>query len=241
MPKLRPAVALTVMCLGASPAHAGRSSFGWLLGTEVTPERGVELQTWMFEQNGKPGNVKQASLWWGPLIGVTGQLELALPVELGRVSSDAASAVFSLRRFGVEARYRLAPPGADAPAFVPLVRVAVKRDVVSRDALHLEANLVASFETGRVQLLADAGVTVDITPGGQRYEVHPGAGVSILATDELRVGAEAYAELEVHGEAWAIAGPNLSWTHGRFWVTAMYGFGVYHIDNAPRVVWGVAF
>lgn len=236
-----PAVALTIVCLWSPRAHAGRSFFGWLLGTEVTPARGVELQTWMFEENGKQGNVKQASLWWGPLIGVTDQLELALPIEMGRVGSDASPAVFSLRRYGVEARYRLVPQGADAPALVPLVRVAVKRDVVARDDLHLEADLVVSFETGRVQLLADAGATVDITPGRRQFELHPGAGVSVAATDELRVGAEAYAELEVNGEAWAIAGPNLSWTHGRFWLTAMYGFGVHHIDNAPRVVWGIAF
>ena len=33
-------------------AHAGRSFYGWLYGTEVMPERGAEIQTWITEENG---------------------------------------------------------------------------------------------------------------------------------------------------------------------------------------------
>nr|MBA3458146.1 hypothetical protein [Deltaproteobacteria bacterium] len=33
-------------------ASAGRTQYGWLFGTEVMPERGAELQTWIDEQNG---------------------------------------------------------------------------------------------------------------------------------------------------------------------------------------------
>jgi len=31
--------------------HAGRTFYGWLHGTEVVPEHGVELQSWIDERN----------------------------------------------------------------------------------------------------------------------------------------------------------------------------------------------
>jgi hypothetical protein len=235
-------LALIVALLCARPAHAGRTFYGWLYGTEVMPEGRVELQSWVFEENGKVGNTKQTSLWWGPLVGITDQLELALPVEAGTASADGVPATFSLQRFGAELRYRLvtADP-AQAPALVPLVRVAIKRDVITRDDLHLEADLVASYEAGDVHALADAGFTADLTPGNRHVEVHPGAGISVRVVDELRLGAEAYAELSFDGQSWAIAGPDLSWTHSRFWISAALGLGLYQVRVAPRVVWGIAF
>jgi len=36
-------------------------------------------------------------------------------------------------------------------------------------------------------------------------------------------------------------GPSLGWSHGRFWLSAAFGVGVYQIKTAPRVVWGVLF
>jgi hypothetical protein len=61
--------------------------------------------------------------------------------------------------------------------------------------------------------------------------------------DDLRLGAEVYAELDIDESAnrWAIVAPNLAWSHGRTWISAAMGIGVYHISNAPRVMWGIAF
>src|SRR5437763_1439258 len=101
------------------------------------PERGAELQSWVVEEDNKgAAHSKETSLWWGPLIGVTDQLELALPV-----------------------------------------------------------------------------------------------------------GGEVYAELSLDDkeDSWVVAGPDLSWTHGRFWLTATFGIGVYNITAAPRFMWGIAF
>ncbi len=242
---VRGALVLAVMAIPAT-AHAGRTYFGWLYGTEVLPERGVELQSWIVEEdNQPPDHAKESDLWWGVLVGVTDQLELALPIEMAWESSDTEKPSFTLQRYGVEARYRfVSQDPIDAPDFAPLARIAVKRDVVTRDALRVEADLVASYQHGRVFALVDAGYIGQFRSGETHQEFRPGAGVSVLVAGDLRLGVEAYAELELdnnEGESWAIVGPDLAWTHGRFWLSAAYGIGIYQIKAAPRMMWGVLF
>jgi hypothetical protein len=209
------------------------------------PERGAELQTWVYETNEKYGtnDVKETSIWWGPQIGVTDQLEISLPIEM-YWTSDPVKPGFHFRRYGVELRYRLAVPDpVEAPPIVPLVRIAAKRDVTLEDKVRLEGDVVVSYEAGAVHFLADIGFIADIAAGGRHAEVRPGAGVSIRVADGLRIGAELYSELSMDsdGVTWAAVGPNLAWTHGRFWLSAMFGIGVYHIQTAPRLTWGIAF
>lgn len=236
---------LVVACFLPRTAHAGRSFYGWLYGTEVMPERGVELQTWIADANNKyDTNVQESSIWWGPLIGITDQLELALPIEMEWTRSELDETSFTFRRFGIEARYRLVSQDpVDAPPFAPLLRVAVKRDVSVRDAVRVEADAVGSYEIGAVHALIDVGFISDIGPDDQHSELRPGGGVSVRATDELRVGAEVYAELSLDslGKSWAVVGPNVAWTHGRFWLSGAFGIGIYQVEVAPRVVWGIAF
>jgi hypothetical protein len=38
-----------------------------------------------------------------------------------------------------------------------------------------------------------------------------------------------------------VFGPNLALTHGRFWLAGTFGIGVFGIDSAPRLNWGIAF
>jgi hypothetical protein len=241
---------LIAACVLPRTAHAGRSFYGWLYGTEVLPERGVELETWVQEENDKyETHTKESWVAWGPVIGITDQLELELPVELEWLSTlvgemPVPRTLFTFRRFGVEARYRLVSPDpVDAPALVPLIRIAVKRDVTQRDDLRIEGDAVVSYDAGAVQALIDLGATGDISSDSQHVELHPGAGVSVRVTDELRIGAEFYSELSTHtlSESWATAGPNLSWSHGRFWLSGAFGIGFYHVRVAPRVIWGIAF
>jgi hypothetical protein len=236
---------LLLACLGPRTAHAGRSFYGWLYPTEVMPERGVELQTWIIEQNDKHGaNGRESSLWWGVLIGVTDRLELALPIELEWSRTDEDETRFTFRRFGLEARYRFVTSDPEeAPALVPLLRVAVKRDVSARDDVRLEADAVFSYEAGPVHVLIDAGFVSDLKPNQRHSELRPGGGISFRVGGGVRLGAEGYAEvsLDSRQESWAAAGPNLSWTHGRFWFSGAFGFGLYHVKLAPRFMWGVAF
>lgn len=232
---------LLAACLLPRTAHAGRRYYGWLYGTEVLPERGVELQTWILEANDKYGTrSKESSIWWGPLVGVTDQLELSFPIEM-EWTTDATRTRFTFRRFGIEAYYRLV--SADAPAFVPLVRLAAKRDVSVRDDVRFEGDALASYETGPVHVLVDLGFIADIAPGVRHTEVRPSGGMSVRVAGDFRIGAEVYSELSLdsHGESWAAVGPNVAWTHGRFWFSGAFGIGVYHIHTAPRVMWGIAF
>ena len=237
------------VALAPAPAHAGRTDYGWLFGTEMMPERTVELQTWTYEENGRPGVLDETSLWWGPVIGITDQLEISLPIEATwRAGSTATTpstpATFALTDYGVDVRYRLvsADPVAAGPV-VPLVRVAVKRDIDTRSAVITEADLVIGVQRGRVHALLDAGVTAELASGEHDVFARPGAGISIQAVGDLRLGAEVFSELQVSGGTyrWVAAGPNLAWTHGRFWLSAAFGVGIYHIETAPRMTWGIAF
>jgi hypothetical protein len=242
-----PVLCVVAVVLGVlhGEAAAGRTYYGWLYGTEVMPERGVELQNWIQERNRLGDNdLRETLFWWGPLVGVTDQLELALPMEITWDVADGAESNFTFRRFGIEARYRFVTQDPeDAPPFAPLVRFAVKRDVVARDRAIVELDLVASYESGRMHLLADAGIVGAIDRDDTHFEARPGAGISFRTTGDLRLGAEVYAELSLDsgGVTWAAAGPNIAWTHGRFWLSGAFGIGIYNIRAAPRVMWGILF
>lgn len=239
---------LLLVCAAPRAAHAGRSFYGWLYGTEVTPERGVELQTWILEENDKHGShEKETSLWVGPVIGVTDQLELGLPIEMEWVTNDARTA-FTFRRYGIEARYRFASPDeTPASPIVPVIRFGAKRDVSVRDVVRLEAEATVSYDIQAVQIVADLGFVGEVAPTRTQRDTHtelrPGLGVSVRAIGGLRVGGELYSELSLDSreESWAAIGPNLSWTHGRFWLSGAFGIGIYHMRTAPRVMWGIAF
>lgn len=211
------------------------------------PERGVELQSWITEENFAERT--QTSWLFGALVGVTDRFELGFPLEIdwfrgpGQMPGTTIAAT-QFSRFGIEGRYRFVMQGpVDGPAVVPLVRVAVKRLTANRDAVQPEVDFVLSYESGIVQVLADLGFAAVLDPDDQAYELRPGLGVSVLVADDLRVGAEGFAKVRSEGGSWVIAGPNLSWTHGRFWISGAFGIGIVQdrIETAPRVQWGIAF
>src|SRR3954454_6504842 len=80
---VRGGLALVALLIAAGTAHAGRTFYGWLYGTEVMPERGAELQTWISEENDAvpETHARETTCWIGPAIGITDQLELVLPVQ----------------------------------------------------------------------------------------------------------------------------------------------------------------
>jgi hypothetical protein len=234
------------LCAGHGDATAGRTFYGWLYGSEVMPERGVEFQQWVYEKdNLGSAHKRETSVWWGPLVGVTDQLELALPIEFEWTSLDGVGTSFTLRRFGAEARYRFVTQDPEnAPALAPLLRVAVKRDVAVRDAVIVEADLVASYDQGPFQALIDLGIAGSISANDALFEARPGAGFSVKVVGDLRLGAEAFLEYNLKdgtGENWAAVGPNFAWTHGRFWLSGAALIGVDNINFAPRFMFGVAF
>jgi hypothetical protein len=239
-------LAVFVVLLAPSTASAGRTDFGWLFGTETMPERGVELQSWVYEENGRPGLPDETSLWWGPVIGITDQLELSLPIEASwQAGGTFGGPGFTLTDYGADLRYRfVSADPVEAGPLVPLVRLAVKRDVLARDSVIVEGDFVLGYQDGRVHALLDAGVTSEFSSAEQYVYARPGAGVSIQAVGDLRFGAEVTSYVQVAGDGdyqWVAAGPNLAWTHGRFWLSAAFAIGIYHIETAPRITWGIAF
>ncbi|MEO8702570.1 MAG: hypothetical protein ABI867_21175 [Kofleriaceae bacterium] len=246
---MRAFLAVLVLLAVPATAHAGRSQYGWLYGSEVLPERGVEVQTWVYEKNGRTDtNIHETSMWWGALVGVTDNFELVFPVEFLWLKADASPATFTVEKFGVEARYRFVKTDPEKPDGVaPLLRLALKRDVTVRDVAILEADFVTSYQSGRFHGLLDLGVTGRISSDGDNnsVELRPGFGIAIETKKDLRFGAEFYAELPLDSNLkqlqWAAVGPNMAWTHGRFWLSASFLIGLYQIDTAPRVIWGILF
>jgi hypothetical protein len=232
---------LAVLAMAPRPAHAGATDFGWLYGTEVMPERGIELQTWLAEENRLDDAGRETQWWLGPSIGLTDRLELVLPVQINH-DFGGGFTYNGLWSYGAELRYRFVTPDpVDRPAFAPLVRVAVNRMVYTPGAVDVQADLVGSYEAGRVLALVDLGGDAEVSSSGHQLTLMPGAGVSVRIRPALRVGIESHAELPDGGTSWLIIGPDLAWTFGRLWLSAAYGFGVLHGGNAPKVQWGIAF
>jgi hypothetical protein len=210
------------------------------------PERSVELQTWVSEENKNEAEANVSRSIWGasPLIGVTDQLELALPLEVWWSRTPGMPGSTQLNNYGVEARYRLVTQDPEeAPPLAPLVRVGIRRSVKDRDTMNPEIGLVTTYETGSVVVAADVGIAGALTRDDATFELRPALGVSVLAVGDLRFGAEAFAEIPLDdtSKTWIVAGPDLSWTHGRFWISATYGIGLKNVKDAPRMQWGIAF
>lgn len=236
------------MVAAPATAHAGRTFYGWLYGTDVMPERGAELQTWVSDESDLSAENHADETTWllQPAIGITDQLELDLPIDFvwGKTAAPGSGHT-SFNSYGVELRYRMVTQDPqDAPPFAPMVRIALKRLVLDRETLQPEADIVGSYTTGAVQALFDIGFIGQVSQDNHHFEARPGAGVSIEVVDQLRLGAEAFAEVKLDdngGSTWAVVGPNMAWSHGRTWISASFGVGVYHIKDAGRLQWGIAF
>jgi hypothetical protein len=229
----------------ASPASAGRTPYGWINGTEVVPERGVELETWVQDLDNVGETERDVtSLWWSVTVGVTDRLELSLPIELSWSRVGSTPGVTQLDQWGAEARYRfVSSDPVDAPALVPLARLAIKREVNERRAVNVEAEVELSYEQGRLHAIASLSGRQLIHGGQDDVLVRPSAGVSVAITGELRAGVEVVSTMFPRGPGadWVAAGPNVAWTHGRFWLAASAPIGLSNIDSAARLRWGIAF
>jgi hypothetical protein len=243
-----------IVCFGSflwlgREALAGQTRFGWLRDTDTVPQRGVELESWVAEEDGeRPQGMAPAqdetTLFWSPVVGLTDRLELALPL-LASVTGQNATASTSINRFGAELRWRLTEPDpVESGPLASLLRLGIKRLIAQHDGLLLEGGVVASWNAKRVHLVVDLEGVAEIMGGAATYGFRPGAGLSARITGDLRLGAEAYAELGFHDPSafnWAAAGPNLAWSYGRFWLSASCLVGLWRITVAPRLNWAVAF
>jgi hypothetical protein len=224
-------------------AVAGRRDHAWLRGAEVLPERMVELEAWVFEKRGLFDAVHETWFAWQPVVGVTDQLELALPLEVIVPRAEDGTDLPTEVRYGVEARWRLVSGDpVDAPPIVPLVRAAIGRGGTDNTG-RFDAGIAISIAHGRIRGAADVGASWVLRRGVDGYVIRPAFGVSVLAIGDLRVGIEGYGDIDPRDteRAWFALGPDLAWTHGRFWLTAAFPIGLSKITAAPRIGWGIAF
>jgi hypothetical protein len=231
-------------------ASAGRSFFGWLQSTDVMPERGAEIATYVSEENylSQLDNLRDTTWWIAPSIGINDQLELTLPVEFTWDRADHSGPRSTLSEYGIDLKYRFVTSDpVDKPDFVPAIRARVERIVTGpRDVVDARVDLIATYETGPVQAAINVGAQGLISSDAQHYQALPGVGVSIEAVSDLRFGAELFGELALDDDGmgnytWLAVGPNIAWSHGRSWLSAAFGIGLYHIRDAPKLNWGIAF
>jgi hypothetical protein len=239
-----PTLAL-VAALAALPAtaHAGRRPFIWTYDVEVMPERGVELEQWVWERYG--GATDLTSVWFSPIVGITDHVELALPIEWFFWEEPDST---QLETWGADLRIRLdSVDPVEAGAVVPLVRLGAKRLVRHpEDAVQLEGNLVLGLDLWEpLHAAVDLGVIAHTD--GKLVAPTYGAGLSFDLGKGLRAGGELFGEHFVEGPGagtgWLMAGPNAAWSEGRVWVTVGLLLGVTETapDATPRLLWAIAF
>jgi len=243
-------VALFALVVAApGTASAGRSFFGWLQSTDVMPERGAEISSFVSEENrlSQLDNLRDTTWWIAPSIGINDQLELTLPVEFTWDRADHSGPRSTLSEYGVDLKYRFvtADP-VDKPDFVPAIRARVERIVTGpRDVADARVDLIATYDTGPVQAAINLGVQGLISSNTQHFQGLPGLGVSIEAVSDVRFGAEIFGEIALDDGtgtySWLAVGPNIAWSHGRSWLSAAYGIGLLHVRDAPKLNWGIAF
>jgi len=223
------------LLLLSSPAYAGRTFYGWLPETDTLPEDSFELGTSLYEHTNLGAyHVRSTSLLWTPAIGITHCLELAFPIELVTRTQDDAAPWSGVSRYGAELRWRFL---RNWPELRPLARFAISRDVELQSQVHSEGALAASYDVGPVQIEGVLGGVLDVNFSHVHQELRPGLGAIARINDELRLGAELYAQLsrDATVPSWAVLGPDVAWQRGRFWLSGAFGVGIKNITAAPRL------
>ncbi|MCK8502316.1 MULTISPECIES: hypothetical protein [Myxococcus] len=236
----------------APPAHAGRRPFIWTFDTDIVPKGDVELEQWLWARSRSPDVPERPSvywIWWGPVLGLSQHLELAIPFQVRSTREGT-----QLESFEADFRYRLFPRGDDR-AFQPLIRGVWHQAIDTGTASRVDVDLVGSYqwESG-LRVALDLGTQVGIP--GLRGSDAPvrilgtwSAGVShSLVADELRLSLETFGEVGLKSagrEVHFFVGPSVAWTFGRVWVTAGTLVGVTAVAPEtprfmPRLIWAVA-
>src|SRR5215475_4618088 len=135
-----------LLMLVSVSAQAGRRLLAWPYDTETLPERGVEIEQWIWEKAKVDDANLEAWLWFSPVVGITDQIELALPVEW----QWQYGLPTQFETYGLDLRWRLAPTDPEqAWPVVPLFRAGVKRhvaNVVNGVGVELDAVVSADIE-----------------------------------------------------------------------------------------------
>jgi hypothetical protein len=240
-----PWVMAAVVLFAAGRSEAGRRPYVFTWDTETVPKGDVELEQWLWVR-GRLAPINDADcavchtasgaaardpvywLWWAPVIGLSSRVELALPFQLRSTGSLTA-----LDSFEADVRIRLRSRDEEH-VFEPLLRVAYHQPVDSMQAPRFDFNLVGSFgKTEQLHVTLDLGGRVSLPFFGKNTAAPVavvgtyGLGLAYpILTDELRASVELYGEWAITGLGPPtgfprhFGGASVSWTFGRFWLTA---------------------
>ncbi len=244
-------VASVALSAVATDVEAGRRPFIWVWDTEVLHEREVELEQWIWEM--RKDDFWAAWLWWAPIFGVTDNLELAIPLEgfswwgrrAGAQPGDPNEweTATEIAFYGLSLRWRLAPndPEESGP-LVPLVRVAVKREATHQLRWLVEGNAVLSYDLGKLHSAVDVGGFAYFGQSTEAWLTYSW-GLVWGERDGLRVGGEVFGEVALSEakKSFTMAGPDISWTHGRAWLTfgCLFGVSEHAARWMPRLIWAI--
>jgi hypothetical protein len=228
----------------AGRADAGARPFAYTQGTESLPESSVELENWFGAEKPRDSGGPSVEWWFGPVIGLTDQLETALHAILVQdPEGTRAGRTLGLGALQLQVSWLLAPLG-EWPIDVKL-RADYEQPIQSYDDRvrpSVWLRLIASRDLGPLDLTLNLGGGLELDPARPRTWLEWGLGASLAVAGGLRAGAELFGGQRLGAESvesWV--GPCLAYGRGRFWAATTLGFGVGSSPElAGRIVIGIA-
>jgi hypothetical protein len=249
MRAVRGVVLLLGLCASVAPrlAEAGRRPFIWGLDTETVPQGDVELEQWLWARTQSPDLKADRPavywIWWGPVVGVSNHLEVAAPFQVSATGAGPTA----LESFELDVRYRIFSR-TEQEGFQPLLRAAWHQAIQTKNPSRLDANAVLSYgPPDALHAVVDLGVRLGVASDMSALGTYD-AGLSYAFFEgELKVALELFGEVGLSNDATQhhFVGLNVSWTRGRFWVTAGTLVGLTAISEntpsfMPRLIWAIA-
>jgi hypothetical protein len=243
--------AVFVAMLAPLAASAGQRPFIWAYDTNIVSTGNVELEQWLWIEgpvHTMPSTPPDYWIWWGPVVGITQHIEVAVPFQV-----HASGPSTSLASFDADFRYRLFPQD-DRDGFQALLRAAWHQTIYNSPS-RVDFNLSASYgSASELHLVTEVGGQIPATNVGTQpimctWDV--GAAYPVVRSlPALQLGAEAYGEVFFNWQGANANPPNqwlgatVAWSGGRYWATLGVLVALTQMTQTPeyltRLVWAVA-
>jgi hypothetical protein len=252
------AVTVWMALLAPLAASAGQRPFIYAYDTNIVSTGNIELEQWMWIEGPThaPASPPGYWVWWGPVVGVTPHLEVAVPFLV-----NSTAGITWLSSLEPDVRIRLFPQD-DRDGFQALLRAAWHEAIANNEqypgagASRFDFNLSASYgNASELHALLELGAQIPVThlapdtyltgtyDAGLAYPV-------FRSLPALQVGAEAFGQLFFQWQGSKTYPPNhwlgatLAWSGGRYWATLGLLVSLTSMNHTPeyltRLVWAVA-
>jgi hypothetical protein len=231
----------------AGDARAGARPYALVQGIDSLPEGNLELESWFTAR--RPSNKDTRWDWWfGPVVGITDQLETGLfaiftqvpPAPAPPGNTSAASQGLLLDSLRLQISYQLAPKG------VWPIDVRLRTEVgqpIGGTGHSFWASGIISWDSGPLNVSANVEGWLNRSDQGLDKYIDAALGSSIELFGIARVGGELVGSDHLDHSRTLTAGPTLAFATGRLWVAAHAGTGL--TSRSPvvngRLVLGLLF